>query len=602
MAKKTKRELIFVPAVRLLQLQEERVALPQRMRVDTGALDARLDFYMEQFLSFERAEESADLSFVQNDALPKQGYTLRVAKGKITIAYCEPCGAFYALTTLRQLLAQQKEGTVPALWIEDAPSIPTRGLMLDVSRGRMSSMETICKTVDLLANLKYNHMQLYFDSIVFDYPGLEDLTAGKVLYTPEQIKSLDRYCAERFIELVPNQNSFGHMESWMHLPALSHLGVTWDDGTVCGTINPLHPQALPFIEKLWSALLPSFTSGMLNIGCDEICLGQGNTRAECEKLGRGEVYLRYLLQLYHLARDKYGKTPLFWDDIVMNHPELIDRLPKDLVVLEWGYEHDHPFEQRCRRLHETGLRYYVAPGTSTWNSLLGRTPCMTENIRSAAKWAKAYGAEGLLLTDWGDNGHPQPLACSLITYIVGGMYAWYAENEEADGKDALLADAAWYANRFRFKTEQDFFSLVYRFGKYSSLEGERHWNDTGLYCAVFDKKPIVYPVMHAYIEQLRQELAQMQLGCADAALLCGELENISFLMLLLTDPEHAGERWRVWLAEYERLWDIRSLHDSVGCGLFPAFVQGYFENAAKAVSAGEKIRRGKTDIRCYAAE
>ena len=160
MAEKTKRELIFVPAVRLLQLQEERVTLPQRMRVDTGALDARLDFYMEQFLSFERAEESADLSFVQNDALPKQGYTLRVAKGKITIAYCEPCGAFYALTTLRQLLAQQKEGTVPALWIEDAPSIPTRGLMLDVSRGRMSSMETICKTVDLLANLKYNHMQL----------------------------------------------------------------------------------------------------------------------------------------------------------------------------------------------------------------------------------------------------------------------------------------------------------------------------------------------------------------------------------------------------------------------------------------------------------
>ena len=55
MAKKTKRELIFVPAVRLLQLQEERVTLPQRMRVDTGALDARLDFYMEQFLSFERA-------------------------------------------------------------------------------------------------------------------------------------------------------------------------------------------------------------------------------------------------------------------------------------------------------------------------------------------------------------------------------------------------------------------------------------------------------------------------------------------------------------------------------------------------------------------
>ena len=46
--------------------------------------------------------------------------------------------------------------------------------------------------------------------------------------TGEEILALDAYCRERFIELVPNQNSFGHMERWLPLARYADLAETHD--------------------------------------------------------------------------------------------------------------------------------------------------------------------------------------------------------------------------------------------------------------------------------------------------------------------------------------------------------------------------------------
>jgi hypothetical protein len=41
--------------------------------------------------------------------------------------------------------------------------------------------------------------------------------------TAEEILRLDAYCRARFVELVPNQNSFGHFEQWLKHPEYRHL-------------------------------------------------------------------------------------------------------------------------------------------------------------------------------------------------------------------------------------------------------------------------------------------------------------------------------------------------------------------------------------------
>ena len=73
---------------------------------------------------------------------------------------------------------------------------------------------------------------------------------------------------------------------------------------------------------------------------------------------------------------------------------------------------------------ESGIPYYVCPGTSAWNALLGRTHNMTENIASAAKQGLAFNARGLLVTDWGDHGHHQYLPFSYPGLVNGASHSW----------------------------------------------------------------------------------------------------------------------------------------------------------------------------------
>ena len=114
---------------------------------------------------------------------------------------------------------------------------------------------------------------------------------------------------------------------------------------------------------------------------------------------------------------------MFWGDIVLKHPDLVGRLPKDVIALDWGYEGNHPFERECAAFRQTGLDFYVCPGTSSWRSLAGRVENMRDNLAAAERAGRLAGAKGYLVTDWGDEGHWQPLAASLPGIIMGGNFA-----------------------------------------------------------------------------------------------------------------------------------------------------------------------------------
>jgi hypothetical protein len=121
----------------------------------------------------------------------------------------------------------------------------------------------------------------------------------------------------------------------------------------------------------------------------------------------------------------------FWGDVVMNHPRLVAELPQDSVALEWGYESWFPFGEHGEIYAASGIPFYVCPGTSTWNTVAGRTDNALGNLRNAAKGGLAHGAIGYLNTDWGDNGHWQPLPVSYLGYAFGAAVSWALEANEA---------------------------------------------------------------------------------------------------------------------------------------------------------------------------
>jgi hypothetical protein len=362
-----------------------------------------------------------------------QGYTLDIRAGDIHINAADNAGAFYGVMTLTQLLRQYGD-RLPLLHIEDYPDFPARGVMLDVSRDKVPTMKTLFDLVDLLAGIKINELQLYTEH-TFAYRRHPAVWEHASPLTGEEIMQLDAYCRARYMALVPNQNSFGHMTRWLTLDQYRPLAeapngcdTRWGRFDEPFTLAPGDPGSIQLIREMYEELLPHFTSPLFNVGCDEtVDLGAGRSKAECEERGSGRVYLDFLLKIYDLVK-QHSRTMQFWGDIIMEHPELVPELPKDVIALEWGYEFDHPFDDHGAKFAASGIPFYVCPGTSSWNTIGGRTDNAMGNLLNAAENGLKHGAIGYLITDWGDNGHHQPLPVSFLGYGYGAAVSWNLQN------------------------------------------------------------------------------------------------------------------------------------------------------------------------------
>jgi len=380
--------------------------------------------------------------------LPPEGYSLEISQTGVDIAACDAAGALHAVRTWAQLWPARATA-LPAVSIRDWPDFPRRGFMLDISRDRVPTSAELRALVDRMAALKLNVLQLYTEH-TFAFRDHETVWRDASPLTPEEIRQLDAYCAARGIELVPNQNSFGHMERWLRHPEYRHLAEREDGG---GCLVPGEASAA-FVRSLYDELLPCFASKRLNIGCDETFdLGKGRSREACDASGVGRVYWSHLQRLFEdlQRREQHAE---FWGDIVLQHPELIGELPRTgITALAWHYEaprdpdslpgallrvlagfgwsreHIAGFSGHAPAFEAAGVPFEVCPGTSSWNTFIGRWTNARENIEDALDWGRRSGAEGMLLTDWGDNGHLQPPCISWPGLAFAAATSWCAESQ-----------------------------------------------------------------------------------------------------------------------------------------------------------------------------
>jgi hexosaminidase len=380
-----------------------------------------------------------------------EGYRLQVAAPGIRISAGDPAGLFYGACTLAQWLSlHRSDGGEPSsphqaaeglplvgIEVEDWPDLPVRGFMLDVSRDRVPTNESLLALVELLAGLKINQLQLYMEH-TFAYQGHEAVWREASPLTAEEVAALDAFCRSRFVELVPNQNSFGHFHRWLIHDRYRPLAEVpegfehpFSDRPEPFSLCPTDPGSLELLAELYDQLLPCFASRQVNVGLDETMdLGQGRSAAEVARRGKARVYLDFLHAVHELARQRGHRIQL-WADIVLETPELIAELPEDSVALIWGYEADHPFLEQAARFSGSGRELLLCPGTGSWNSFAGRSTNTLLNIGRAAMAAQETGARGCLICDWGDNGHLQPHPMSYLGLIAGAGFCWATETAAA---------------------------------------------------------------------------------------------------------------------------------------------------------------------------
>lgn len=464
---------ILLPVPRQIELTSGSYILPESIHFNAPETKRELiNKLFEQQFGLPTAQSGpTSVRFTFRQDLPQQGYSLTVDEKGVDIYYSDDTGLFYSIVTLAQI-AEQTENVLPGLTITDWPDLAVRGAMLDISRDKIPTMESLFETIDFLAELKYNHLQLYVEGFSFDYPSFNHLwEKSETPISGEEIQLLDQYAAERFIDLVPNQNSLGHMSAWLETDEFADLAECPNGFKLLGlldyksTLDVSDPRSMDLVQQMTNDMLPHFSSKYYNANLDEpFELGKCKNQELAKEIGVGQLYIDYTNHLNDFVKNNHEKQMMMWGDIVAKNPEIIPQIPDDVILLEWGYEDIHPFMERSRKYQEAGLEYMVCPGTSSWTTITGRTENMKTNISNAVESAIAHNAKGMLLTDWGDSGHWQYWPVSFAPFLYGSALSWNFES-----KNQLPFTS--YLNKMVFRDRAEIMGdIVLDLGRYNQFE------------------------------------------------------------------------------------------------------------------------------------
>ncbi len=523
------------------------------VHIAAPALDERISKALEKLpLSQEGAVMEIQLHNNHTDA-----YCLNITEDKIVLRGDSPAGVFYGIQTLRQIFTHDE---IPCLYIEDKPDFVHRGFYHDITRGRVPTVETVKHLIDEMAYYKMNSLQLYVEH-TFLFAELADIVEKTGYLTAEEIKELDDYCYENFIEFIPSIASFGHLFELLQKPEYKDLCVLenyepeyhfWVERMRHHTIDPVNPKSFQLIKHMIDQYIPLFRTDKFNICGDETFdLSEGRHKGgDTEKL-----YVDFVMQLVAYLQAK-GKTVMMWADILLKHPEAIEKLPDGIWYLNWHYgteineEAIHIFE----KLKKTQI---VCPGTQSWATLCPNIEHAQINISRIAQLGKKYGALGVLNTNWGDYGHPCSLGLCMYPMVFGAVMSWSADT-------VIDGEFESSINHLLFQKE-DALQLL---KKLSSLQLPESWSTlTCWYSNETCRKKLPVPIpSEEALRQCRQGCREMidllecqkweKDGYRQEMLIAAEgMQLITELFAVIAGYPVTGRvSIREWLQKYKRQW------------------------------------------------
>ena len=249
------------------------------------------------FASDKKLREGETLSEQQQEA-----YKINIDDNGILIEARNPVGLFRAAQTLRKAMPIVKNTKdvkveMPYAKIQDEPRFVYRGTLLDCGR-HFFTVDVIKQMLDVMALHGCNqfHWHLTEDQgwrfEVKSLPNLalhgsvrQETTVGPNVgiydgipyggyYTQEQCRDVVRYAAERYINVVPEIDLPGHMQSALHVyPHLGCTGGPYPVRTYWGVSREVlcggNPETMTFLKTVLGELCDVFPSKIIHIGGDE---------------------------------------------------------------------------------------------------------------------------------------------------------------------------------------------------------------------------------------------------------------------------------------------------------------------------------------------
>lgn len=379
-----------------------------------------------------------------------EGYLLTLRGAVVQLSANDAAGLFYGIQTLRQYLAMPAH---PAVEITDWPELALRSDYLDM-RGIYPKFENLLRYIEEMAAYKLNTLVIEYEDKL--PRARKDLCHPTDALTPEQHRRLLEVARENFIDIIPLQQSFGHLEYVLKLPEYQHLReIPEAPGEMCPLREGAYELAASLLEET-ARLHPD--SRYLHLGCDEVwSLGQSD---ECKASGksRGRIAIEYINRLAEKVVS-LGKTPIVWHDMMAdvwrggemgeagNYDDLA-LLNKKLVVAIWLYSPDRVnlvAPKLMEALHAHGIRTIPCSAVRASDRCgMQNYPCIEQRLRNIDTWCELIAdsrCDGMINTNWWSTfsfGNPYGL------FETSRYTAFYA----ADRCWNLRADSAAFLERF----------------------------------------------------------------------------------------------------------------------------------------------------------
>lgn len=404
-------------------------------------------------------------------SLNEEGYILSVSAHRVVVAGADPAGVFYGLQTLKQLVhGNSSDAYIQGVQIVDWPAMRWRGVSDDISRGPVPTLDYVKRQLRTFAAFKLNLHSFYMEHAFSsaEHP-LIGQNGGSL--TPDEIRELVAYARSYHIELVPEQQTFGHLHKALKYETYNRLAET-PYGDV---LSPQQPDTYKLIADWYRELNGLFPGKFFHIGADETFeLGQGQSREAARVKGVGAIYFEHLNRVRDVLKP-YNRRLIFWGDIALNHPDLIGNIPKDMIVANWDYGPKEDYNARIAPFKNAGLEQLVCPGVWGWNQIFPNVDSSSKNIINFVRDGQAAGALGMLNTSWDDDGE------SLFEMTWYGMVLGAAASWQSRPVDVQTFDTAFDWAFFHNEGNQ-FVKAIHALGSVNTLLGsnpsdEIFWRD-----------------------------------------------------------------------------------------------------------------------------
>ncbi|MFD2599430.1 family 20 glycosylhydrolase [Sphingobacterium corticis] len=279
---------------------------------------------------------------------------------------------------------------------------PVKGFHLDLRIQVMKMPKLKAFVKDLSAN--------GINTLIMEWEGTYPFEKHPVIqnqyaYSRQEIVDFVSYCETLGVDVIPLQQSFGHVEYILKNYRYRDLR---EDQQDFSQVNPIKEDLCrSLFADLFADMISTHRSPYFHIGGDETyLLGKGKeSKAKAEKVGLGRVYGDYIKMLCELVIS-LGKTPVVWADIALKYPDALEGLPKQTVFVDWNYGWELDRFGDHKKLVESGFEIWGAPAIRSYPDTYFLTDWWKHlnNVKTFIPQAKELGYKGIVITSWSTSG------------------------------------------------------------------------------------------------------------------------------------------------------------------------------------------------------